>query len=254
MIKRIFGCLVVLATFIISCKEDDGRIVNTFSAQVEASNSSIAPLFIPASSLISEKYKVIVVFSTDGGASYVDYPLLKPGDSYKAKVVYRPASGEVELGKDACFKYDWSGSNPVPTAGATGDVADFVMQDDNAISVTVSDYAAYSAGAWTGDWVGTEDGACCSGDDPNTLTADPADPNKITMDNWWADGVDVYMVFNPSTNVIDQTITIPEQTTSEGGVASGSGTYDQCRGTFVVASKYVIGGKTYTWNYEFAKE
>jgi len=255
MVKRIFSCLVVLATLIISCKEDDGRIINTFSAQVEATNSSIAPLFIPTSSLISEKYKIIVVFSTDGGATYVDYPILKPGDAYKAKVLYRPAGeDEVELGDDACFKYDWTKSVPAPTGGATGNVADFVMDDDNALAVTVSDYSAFNASSWTGAWVGTESGACCSGDDSQTLTADPGNPNKITMDNWWADGVDVYMIFNPSTSIIDQTITIPEQTTSEGGVASGTGTYDQCRGTFVIASKYTIGGSTYTWNYIFAKD
>ncbi|MEI9918776.1 MAG: hypothetical protein WDO14_08230 [Bacteroidota bacterium] len=253
MIKRILGCLVVLATFIISCKEDDGRIVNTFSAQVEASNSSIAPLFIPSTSLISEKYKIIMVFSTDNGATYVDYPLLKPGDAYKAKVVYRAADGEVEIGDDACFRFNWAASQPAPSS-TNGAIADFTMADDNAISVTVSDYSAYSASSWLGDWVGVEDGACCAGNDPNTLRADPSDPNKIIMDNWWADGVDVYMNFNPSTNVADQTVTIPSQMTSEGGTASGTGTYDQCRGTFVVAAKYTIGGSTYTWTYSFSKD
>ncbi|MEJ0029460.1 MAG: hypothetical protein WDO15_03435 [Bacteroidota bacterium] len=254
MIKRIFGCLVVLATFIISCKEDDGRIVNTFSAQAEATNTSISLITPPTGgSLVNEKYKVIMMYSLDGGNTWVDYPLLKPGDSYKAKVVYRPPSGTVDLSTDACYHFDWSTSVPAPTS-TSGDVADFVMQNDNAIAAIVSDYTAYSAGTWTGAWIGTENGACCSGDDPQTMTADPADPNKITMDNWWADGVDVTIMFTPSTGTADQTISIPTQTTSENGVASGTGTYDQCRGVFTLAAKYVIGGKTYTWSYEFAKD
>jgi len=242
MIKKILGCLVVLATFIISCKEDDGRIVNTFSAQVEATNSSIAPLFIPTSSLISEKYKIIVVFSTDGGATYVDYPVLKPGDAYKAKVIYRAAAGEQELGDDACFRYDWTNSVPAPTGATTGNVADFVMEDNNALSVTVTDYSAYNASTWTGSWVGYESGRDGGGHETNILTADPGDANKVFMDNVWGNHDAAYMVFQPSTNIIDQLVVVPDQTTSDGNTISGTGSYDQCRQTVHLDLVYMADG------------
>lgn len=247
MIQRILSCLFVLAGLapvVVSCDNDDDDRIKTFSAQVDAGNTTI---------IGPDKYNAIVLYSTDGGTTYKEYPVIKPGEAYKAKVIYE---GE-DLTGDTCYKLDWSGSNPQPTAGANSDVADFVMEKNTELKVVITDYVPYQAATWTGAWVGTEDGACCGGDDANTLTADPNDPNKIIMNNYWGDHVDVYMIFKPSTNAGDQIVTIPEQTTSEGGEASGTGTYDQCRNTFVIAAKYVIDvegdeePETFEWDYYF---
>lgn len=231
------------AALIAACDDDDDKI-KTFSAQVDGTNSSIVG---------PDKYHAIVVYSTDGGSTYREFPTIKPGEAYKAKVVFDGA----DFTGDTCFKLDWSGSDPAPTGSANSEVADFVMQANSALKVVISDYAPFNAASWTGAWVATEDGACCSGDDANTLRADPDDPNKIIMNNYWGDHVDVYMIFDPSTNALDQTVTIPEQETSEGGLAYGTGTYDQCRGTFVIAASYEIDtdedgeAELYEWDYYF---
>jgi hypothetical protein len=233
----------MMGALITACDDDDDKI-KTFSAQVDASNSTI---------VAPDRYHAIVLYSTDGGTTYLEYPTIEPGQPYKAKVVFDGA----DFVGDTCFKLDWSGSDPAPTGSVDTEVADFVMQTNSALKVVIVDYVPYNAGAWTGEWIGTEDGACCSGDDENTLTADPADPNKITMNNFWGGHVDVYMIFDPSTNATDQTVTIPEQTTSEGGLAYGTGSYDQCRGTFVIAAEYEIDtdedgeAEHYAWNYYF---
>ena len=237
MIQRILSCLLItIGAVITSCDDDDDK-VKTFSAQVDATNASIG----------EDRYHALVLFSTDGGTTYVEYPQLKPGDSYKAKVVY----ADNEIGSDDCYVFDWAGSQPAPSGATNDDVADFVMEKNSAIKVTVSDYKPYSQATWTGAWIGTEDGACCAGDDSNGITQDPANPNKFTMDNFWGDHVDAFFIMAPSTNWFDQTVEMPEQETSEGGIASGSGTYDQCRNTFTLATTYILDGDTLVFDYNF---
>lgn len=115
----------------------------------------------------------------------------------------------------------------------------------------MTDYCAYDANSWGGNWTGTETPGSV---DKNKLTQDSTDPNKYVMDNWWGDGVEAYIIFTPSTNPGDQIVKVPEQTTSEGGVASGEGTYNQCLNTFSMTCKYVIGGSTYNFVYSFEKD
>lgn len=114
----------------------------------------------------------------------------------------------------------------------------------------MTDYCPYDASIWGGSWVGTEIPGSV---DDNTLTQDGADPNKYIMDNWWGDGVDAYIIFTPSTDPSTQIVTVPTQTTSEGGVASGTGTYNQCLGEFTLNAKYVLGGTTYNFLYVFTR-
>jgi len=125
-------------------------------------------------------------------------------------------------------------------------------------------YCAYVPSSWTGAWLGVEACTGCS-TDHNTITQDGSNPNKFWMNNWWGDGVPVYMLFTPSTNTFDQIVTVPSQSVNDpvdGSTtlpctASGTGTYDQCKGTFTISSKYVIPNGTYagtyTWVYNFHK-
>jgi hypothetical protein len=246
MIKRIFILLViaVASAYLGSCDNNE-EAIKTFHTLADVSNSAVS----------DAKYDVITVFSTDGGTTFMDYPNVKKGGTYLVKVVNRTSDGDVDLTGDNCFDVDWSQSSPQPT-DPSADLAEFKMGENNEIKATVTNlYKPYDASSWAGDWVGAEDGACCSSNDPNTLRQDTSDPNKYIMDNFWGDGVDAYIIFSPSTKLDDQIVTLPEQTTSEGGVASGTGTYDQCAGTFVIyGTTYVIGGSTYVFDYYFERE
>jgi len=246
MSKRIGSFLVILAgttLFLNSCDKNDDAI-NTFHALVDASKSSIA----------DAKYQIVTVFSTDNGATFLDYPKVGKGGTYLAKAVNRTSDGDVDLTGDNCFDVDWSESDPQPT-DPTADVAEFTLGSNNDIKAVVTNlYTPYNASSWVGDWIGIEDGACCSSEDPNTIRQDTSNPNKFIMDNFWGDGVDAYVIFSPSTNLDNQTVNMPTQTTSENGIASGAGTYDQCTGTFMIATSYKLGSTTYKWDYFFVRE
>ena len=118
------------------------------------------------------------------------------------------------------------------------------------LTYTVTDYCSYDASTWGGNWIATETPGSV---DPGKMTQDGVDPNKYVFNNWWGDGVDAYMIFSPSTNPGDQIVEVPKQTTSEGGEASGKGTYNQCLDEFTINAKYVIGGGTYEFIYSFAR-
>jgi len=111
----------------------------------------------------------------------------------------------------------------------------------------MTDYCAYDATTWAGKTYESVESPGSTED--NKVRVDPSKANRFIMDNFWGDGVDVYFDINPSTNPSDQTIVIPTQTTSEGGVASGTGTYNQCLGTMLLTCKYVLGGTTYNFTY-----
>ncbi len=119
------------------------------------------------------------------------------------------------------------------------------------LTYTVTDYCSYNADQWKGTWGGDEVGACCGGTDTNVFTQDATNKNKFTMDNFWGDGVDAYVIFSPSTKPDEQIVTIPTQPTSEGGIASGVGTYNSCLETFTINTTYKLGGTTYVFLYIF---
>lgn len=242
MSGKIFKLLIiaVVAAFIISsCDEDDG-VPYTFTSEVDATGSIFA----------DHQSTTILQFSTDNGVSFSTAPLLKTGQNYKVRV-FDTESGEPITSPN--FTFDWSGSDPAPSNLST-DLPEFTLGETNLVKVkVVNTHCAYDASSWTGDWFGLEDGACCGGTDELTVEADPDTPNRFIISNFWADGPDVkvYIDLTPSTNFFDQIVTMPEQETSEGGIAVGEGTYDQCAGTMSINTAYEIGGHTYEWVYEF---
>jgi hypothetical protein len=245
MLKRIYNYIVILAasiTVMVSCSKDSDEL-KSFTSQIDAKNSSLE----------SAASNMFIQYSSDGGATYSFYPVFKMGQTYKARLVNRdPDNGDREVTVANCYDVDWSGSNPEPTGDLASGIADFTFGESNIIKAKVSDhYSPFNPSSWTGDWGGDEVGACCGGTDENTIRQDASNPNKFIMDNFWADGVDAYIIFTPSTSLADQVVTLPQQTTSEGGVASGTGTYEQCYGTFTINTTYKIGGKTYNWQYNF---
>lgn len=119
------------------------------------------------------------------------------------------------------------------------------------LTYAMTDYCQYDANSWGGKWIGTEVPGSV---DKNTLVQDASDPNKYVMNNWWGDGVDAFLIFSPSTDPNSQVVTVPKQTTSEGGIAQGVGTYNQCLGTFTINCTYEISGSTYVFVYNFERE
>ena len=109
-------------------------------------------------------------------------------------------------------------------------------------------FCPFDPATWPNTYVSVESPGTTE-DNKVTRDADLVNfPNRMHMNNFWGDGVDVYFDMIPSTSPFDQNINIPTQTTSEGGVASGTGTYDQCTGTMVLKCTYVIGA-TYKFTY-----
>lgn len=234
------------AAVIISCKDDDNDKIKQFSAQVEATNSSV----------YKDKYNTVVVFSTDGGTTWVDYPTLKPGDAYKAKVIYRHGSSydAQDIDADECYAFDWSQSTPVATGATNTFIADFVMQSNSAIIVTVSDYKPFNPSSWTGKWAGSQNNELYT-----EITQDGSNPNKFIMDNFVDSLATAYFVMNPSTVWATQTIDMPLQPLATGGTVSGKGSYDQCRGWFVITTEYIAeldtipGNDTTDFDYLFER-
>ena len=115
------------------------------------------------------------------------------------------------------------------------------------------DFCPYDPTIWPDVWVSVESPGSTE-DNKITRDSDLINfPNRFHMDNFWGDGVDVYFDMIPSTGPFDQNIVIPEQTTSEGGVASGTGTYDQCTESITLKCRYVIGS-TYDFIYSLSRK
>jgi len=111
---------------------------------VDASNSSFK----------DDKYSMVFRFSNDNGATYVDYPLLEKGKSYKAKVAILEDGAPVDL---PCIDIDWSTSSPAPSGETSANVAEFTVAESTKIIAKIigeKHYTQFSPSSWTGDWGG----------------------------------------------------------------------------------------------------
>jgi hypothetical protein len=243
-ILQLFIATVAVTLLMSKCKKDDDVIGSTISTHIDLKGSA---------SLAPHNNAAMMVFSTNGGTSYNSGLTISNGQAFKAKVMDVTAGST--LSADGTFlTFDWSASNPQPS-NTSADAADFTFSGGMKISVVVVDqHCDFNSSSWVGTWGGTEVGPGVGGTDTNHITVDGSNPNKFTMDNYFGDGVDAFFILNTSTSALDQTITMPSQPTSEGGVAAGTGTYDQCRGTFTINTTYKLGTTTYAWAYNFVKK
>ncbi len=259
MYKTKFKFLIAIGVTLLfaTCTKLETISVNTniFGTAVDLSGSTLS----------ADQLTSVVYFSTDNGATFVQYPVLQNGQKFMARVFDTKLKGgaglflrnTISTKADSLtgmpfFTMDWSGSVPAPTSGGTTDTPEFTFNGANSITTKVTNtYCAFNPSSWTGVWGGDEVGACCGGTDKNNITQDSSNPNKFWMDNFWGDHVPAYIIFTPSTNFHDQVVTLPKQTTADPGVASGTGTYDQCSQTFTINTTYVAFGGTYVWQYNF---
>lgn len=252
MYKNIFkswAAVVVVPLLLATCAKSDDKVF-TFTSQVRLTNSSIK----------ADQAATSLWFSTNNGASYSLTPFLSVGKKFKVKVMDNNTGKYIS--NVNCNGFDWSSSNP-KADNSTSDNPEFTMADNTSIVADVVNlWVATDTVGWSGNYSAPEgpllvDGAPAGNGstDPITIYPDAATPNGLIMTNFFGDGpgVIVHFVLNPSTNLADQTVTVPTQTTTDPGTASGSGTYDQCTKALTISVKYVAFGSTYQWTYVFKK-
>jgi hypothetical protein len=242
LLKTIFAmaCPLLFAT----CTSSDKGITD-FTTKIDASASRTSSDALAYS------------FSTDG-KTYTQFPSVAVGTKLWVKIADN-TTGQY-INNYNYFGLDWSLSNPKPTNEVTSDNPTFIVGSVTQLSVAITDYTycPFIPAKWTGDWGGDEVGACCGGTDPNTFTMDSSNPNKFTADNFWGIGSPWYIVFTPSTSTADQVVAMPSQSidaSAIGGTSStgsGTGTYDQCKGTFTLNVTYVVTGGPNAGTYPFA--
>jgi hypothetical protein len=246
--KRIFKLIIAAIGFtllMVTCTKNKDLVFATFTSRVDLTGST----------LVNDQASTALLLSTDGGTTYQNFANITAGQKYMVQILDRNLGHNLKA--NDFYAFDWSASNPKPT-DATSDSPEFTMSSgDNKLLVTVLDaHCAFVPSGFTGTWSSKEvpvPGGCnCSSTEPQHIIQDSANPNKLIMDNFFGDGVGnatVYMIFSVSTTAKDQIITVPEQTTQEGMKASGTGTYDQCRGKFTLHVHY----DQYEWIYEFTR-
>lgn len=117
------------------------------------------------------------------------------------------------------------------------------------LTYTVTDFCSYDNSSWAGTYAATEVYSNSAYGPYNVkFTKDPDDPNRFNMTNFWDSGISAYVVFKDSENDPDkQIVEFPEQDDGDGGTIEGTGTYDECKKTFKIQTKYA----GYEWRYEF---
>jgi hypothetical protein len=89
--------------FAVACKEDDDNKIEKFTSNIDVTNSVLR----------DDKYSMSFLFSTDDGNTWVDFPVLKPGQSYMVKVVKVVTEDDGTITKELVtaaedFEFDWS--------------------------------------------------------------------------------------------------------------------------------------------------
>lgn len=130
------------ALFLVACNDDEDKIEH-FSTLVDVSQSVMT----------DAKYDVITVFSTDGGATFVEYPTVSVGQTYLVTaLVHDETVGDIYLTDENCYDVDWSASNPKPVS-VSGGVATFKMESVNDLSGIVTSNLPVTADKLAGTYV-----------------------------------------------------------------------------------------------------
>lgn len=253
MYKRIFKLFIATVVFTLlnaSCAKNDSPSY-TLTTRADLKSSSV---------IGTDHGFTVMLFSTDNGITFTQFPILQVGKKCIVKILNNN-SGKILKSTDF-LSFDWSSSTPKPN-DATSDTPEFTVSGSNNFTAIVDDkHCSFDASAWTGAWKGAEgtvkgtvSGTFNGTTDNVTISVDSATPNGFIMTNFFGDGPGVTIKFtmSQSTTAHDQIVTVPTQTTSDPGTASGTGTYDQCQGTFNINTTYTAFGETFTWLYKFTR-
>ena len=118
------------------------------------------------------------------------------------------------------------------------------------LTYSVTDFCPYEAN-WAGTYTANEVYASSAYGPYNvTFSQDPGNPNRYNFTNFWDYGLPAYVVFTPTADDPDgQIVEFPEQIV-DGETLTGTGTYDQCLGSFKIQTNYAGSD----WRYDFKKQ
>lgn len=128
------------------------------------------------------------------------------------------------------------------------------------LTYAMTDYCSYVESFWAGNYNSTENRTTVYGPYQVSLSSSGT-ANRFNITNFYdcADNT-YYLQFQSSTNPATQVVTFPSQTTVN-GTLSGTGTYNQCLGTFSIQTTYVSSAAscngsvvTDVFRYDFAKK
>jgi hypothetical protein len=240
MIKRIFSYIMLFAVtvpFIVSCSNDDDDEIESYSSKIIIDDTWI-------DTDDDAIYNYVMKFSTDGGTTWVDYPVIEIGQKYMVKIFNKDSEVDLPIRN---FDFDWSASTPKP-ADVHSKTPEFTMAKDNSLLVTLADAACdYDASFWAGTYSALED----YGEDGTygpydvELVQDETDPNKFWLDNFWDSGIEAYIVFDGAGNA-----SFPDQVADGENISGSAGTVtNECHGVMNIDVTYA----GYTWNYQFER-
>ncbi|MDJ1480072.1 hypothetical protein QNI16_06210 [Cytophagaceae bacterium YF14B1] len=243
-VPLVIGALLALS----SCKDDDDDKIKTYSSLVEVTNTSLQ----------FDKYDMNLLFSIDEGKTFVDYPLLKPGQKYQVKIHNAGAdwiSQEEDITAENHYKFDWSGSDPKPVGTGDGEVAEFVAGKNNSVLVKVTDECPYSAADWAGTYSAVvQKGSTAGSTKTVTITPDPTTPNRFILTGFYEqEGLTAYLDFDEATG----SVKFPNQTTTASkNISESSGVYKSCTGEIVIKLKYdyTVSNTLTAWYYRLKKK
>jgi len=213
----------ILALIVVACKKDENTGIN-FNSQIDTHNQA---------SIKGDRYTMQLWFSTDGGP-YSSSPKFSEGKKYNVKIM--DLTTQEFLTADN-FQFDWSKSSPAPS-DATSDNPEFTFNNNAKLNVYIDDkHCAVDPAGVSGAYHGAEGAVKVNGgpgfngsNDAMIVSADPANTaGGVLITNLFGDGAGVtFTGVLTSTTSHDQVLTVPSQSTSEGGTVSGTGTFDQC--------------------------
>ena len=100
----------------------------------------------------------------------------------------------------------------------------------------------YDNSDWAGLYDATESSEFFGGYGPYdvTLAQDVGNPNRFNINNWYDSGIPIYIIFQPSVDVVTQVVTAPAQKHPNGvRTISAEGTYNQCTNEITLDFLYV---------------
>lgn len=266
MNKKIYSfltLLVICITATSSCKNEEDDVF-AFSTKLNAvENSKLYnyiksyPSAVRGGSLSNSNPLpyLSLIFSTDGGNTFVQYPILKVGQEYVVKLVLIDNSHHdnlpgIEVVVDEydgqCYEIDWSNSVPKPVStNVANGTATFVLGDNNRVEANIEDLPVNVADL-AGDYTVINDvwEDYHPGDE---LTITQVDATHIQIEGYPATQYDAEPLILTITNLNTGTVNVESQNNgsynssgTQAVTTTGSGTVASCNGSISLVLNFSL--------------